>query len=149
MNIHDFGTFDRDMILFGGVYSNRQALDALEQAATGYGIGPDAMICTGDLVAYCGDPVAVVDRAMELGFPVVAGNCEIQLAAGALGCGCGFEAGTACDILSRGWYAHASGALSSRHRDYFRACPDIGHFVHNGRRFAVIHGGVNDVARFI
>ena len=70
------------------------------------------MICTGDIVAYCGAPQRCVAQMRVLGCAVVAGNCEIQLGQGAQECGCGFEAGSACDLLSAGWYGFASQMLN-------------------------------------
>lgn len=40
-------------------------------------------------------------RRSLMALPLIAGSCEENLAAGALDCGCGFEEGTACDLLSR------------------------------------------------
>jgi len=47
------------------------------------------LICTGDLVVYCGAARATVDLIRKSGCVVVARNCEIQLAEGALDFGCG------------------------------------------------------------
>lgn len=144
MNIHDMGVLNEPVFLFGGVYSNLQALlalDAIRGGATG--------ICTGDLVAYCADPGAVVARIMASDTVVVAGNCEKQLAANAEDCGCGFEAGTTCSVLSVQWYEFARRRLDGTARTFFASCPDLVVFSQSEKRFAVIHGGVSDVARFL
>ena len=149
MNVKDLGEIDGDMLLFGGPYSNLQATEALLIEAAHRGFDAAHMVCTGDLVAYCGDPAATVDLIMDAGIPVVAGNCEKQLAAGALDCGCGFESGTTCDLLSAGWYAHANSEVSEDHRNFMEQCADIILFSQSGKKFAAIHGGVTDIARFI
>ena len=146
---HDLGVCDGPVLLFGGPYSNRQALDALIGVACAQGIAADQMICTGDIVAYCGSPVETVARIRALGCAVVAGNCEIQLGQGAMDCGCGFDEGSACDLLSVGWYGFASRMLSQDDRDWMAGLPDVLSFQHQGARYAVIHGGITDVARFI
>ncbi len=69
------------------------------------------MLCTGDLVAYCGDPVATIDLIRDAGIPVVMGNCDEQLAAGASDCGCGFDPESACARLSADWYAYANAVV--------------------------------------
>ena len=125
MNVKDLGEIDGDMLLFGGPYSNLQATEALLIEAAHRGIDAAHMVCTGDLVAYCGDPAATVDLIMDAGIAVVAGNCKKQLAAGALDCGCGFESGTTCDLLSAGWYAHANSEVSAEHRNFMAQCPDF------------------------
>ena len=149
MQVKDLGVIDGDILLFGGPYSNLQATEALMIEAAHRGIDAAHMICTGDVVAYCGDPSATVALIQEAGIPVVAGNCEKQLAAGALDCGCGFESGTTCDLLSAGWYAHANAEVGAEQRKFMGQCLDIAVFSHHGKRFAVIHGGVTDIARFI
>ncbi len=146
---HDLGQLDGPLILFGGPYSNRQALEALLEVARSQGLTGADMICTGDVVAYCGDPVGTVDRVRAAGITVVAGNCEIQLAAGAPDCGCGFEEGTACDLLSAGWFGFASQRVTGEQRVWMGGLPGIVTFTHQGARYGVIHGGVRDVARFV
>jgi len=105
------------------------------------------MLNTGDLVAYCADGVAVVEALKDV--PTVAGNMELQLAEEAEACGCGFEEGSACAILSGDWYEHALRTMTDTGREVMADCPDIITFTQEGRRFAAIHGGVTDVARFI
>ena len=146
---HDLGRMDGPLLLFGGPYSNRQALEALVAVAAARGIGPAGMICTGDVVAYCGAPVETTARMRALGCPVIAGNCEVQLGQGADDCGCGFEEGSACDLLSAGWFSHASRRLSDEDKMWMADLPDIASFSHQGARYAVIHGGLTDIARFI
>jgi len=149
MKHRDLGTLEGDVLLFGGPYSNLQALDALFAAAQARGIGAGRMVCTGDVVAYCGAARATVAAVRASGCAVVAGNCEVQLAANAADCGCGFEEGTTCDRLSVAWYAHARTQLDAGARAWMADLPDVVTFHHNHLRYGVIHGGVRDVAQFI
>lgn len=149
MQILDLGRIDTPVLLFGGPYSNLQALNSLFAAAKSANISENAMICTGDMVAYGADGDAVVTEILRRNIPVVAGNCEKQLASGALDCGCGFEQGSTCSILSRGWYAHALNTISTSNRIAMANCPDTVVFSHFGQRYAVIHGGVTDISRFL
>lgn len=149
MRYRDLGTLEGPVLLFGGPYSNVQALIALRKEAEARHIPAARMICTGDVVAYCGAPARTVTQIRQLGCPVLAGNCEIQLGQGALDCGCGFEEGSACDLLSIGWFSHASAALPAADKAWMAGLPDVLTFAHHGSRYAVIHGGVTDVARFI
>ena len=73
-------------------------------------------ICTGDVVAYCVEPEETVAELRDWGCHVIAGNCEEQLAAGAEDCGCGFEVGTECDRLAKGWYEFANARMSASSR---------------------------------
>ncbi|WP_224824723.1 metallophosphoesterase [Cognatishimia sp. MH4019] len=147
MVIRDLGELSGDVLLFGGPYSNLQAAEALFTACGDIPRGN--RICTGDVVAYCADPVATWDLVARQTGCVVAGNCEQQLATRAPDCGCGFEGGTTCDLLSRGWYPYADARVTDVQRAAMAGCPDIAVFAHAGRRVAVIHGGVTDIARFI
>jgi len=149
MKIQDLGEIHGDMLLFGGVYSNLQALEAFLKVAKARNIAPANIICSGDIVAYCADAAACSDLMHSLGAPILAGNCEIQLAANALDCGCGYDEGSECSILSRGWYAHATEQVSEAHKAWMGDLPDRIVFTHQGQRYAVIHGGASDVSRFI
>ena len=144
MEIRDLGEIEGEVVLFGGPYSNLQATQALLASLEGR-----RAICTGDLVAYCARPKETVELIRDAGIPVVAGNCEKQLAAGALDCGCGFEDGTACDLLSAGWYAYANAHVSQEERAWMGELPDLIAFTHQGKRYGVLHGGVSDIARFL
>lgn len=149
MRIVDIGTLEGAVLVFGGPYSNLQATQALIEEARARGIPAERCICTGDVVAYCAQPAETVAALRDFGCWVVAGNCEQQLAAGALDCGCGFEAGTVCDRLSAGWYAHASAHVAAQDRAWMVGLPDLMTFAHQGRRYAALHGGATDVSRFL
>ena len=144
MHHSDFGRFDGPLVLFGGPYSNFQALQAFSEALAGR-----PAICTGDLVAYCASPIETVDLLRSLDVSTIAGNCERQVADGALDCGCGFEDGTACDLLSKGWYSYLSKTIDAASVSYLASLPEIGSFTHQDRRYAVIHGGATAINRFI
>ncbi|SDD08041.1 Calcineurin-like phosphoesterase superfamily domain-containing protein [Belnapia rosea] len=140
---------DAPLLCFGGPYSNRQALEALLEAAARLGIPPGRMLCTGDVVAYCADPAATLDLMIGAGIPTVMGNCEESLAAGGEDCGCGFEEGTACDLLSRGWFAHASRHVTPAHRAWMGSLPRRIGLRLGGRRLAAVHGGAASINRFL
>lgn len=141
---------DGPLLVFGGPYSNLQATRAMLDEAARRGIPPGRVICTGDVVAYGADAATCCDLIMTSGIWVIAGNCEENLAAGALDCGCGFEEGTACDLLSRAWYAHADRQVTAAHRAWMAGLPQrLMVILPDGRRLAVLHGGASDISRFI
>jgi len=141
---------DRPLLVFGGPYSNLQATQAVLAEATRRGIPARRVICTGDVVAYGADAAACCDLVKGSGIAVIAGNCEENLAAGALDCGCGFEEGTACDLLSRAWYAHADREVTTAHRAWMAALPrSLVLDLPDGRSLAVLHGAAHDVSRFL
>ena len=94
---------DGPILLFGGTYGNLEATEALFNESGRHGIPNDHLICTGDMVAYCADAQETVTLLHDNGIAVVMGNCEGQLGSGVPDCGCGFDEGTACDLLSVQW----------------------------------------------
>lgn len=145
----DLGDMDGPVILFGGPYSNLRAVEALFARAGELGVPAQRMICTGDICAYGAEPEQTVALIAESGCAVIAGNTDLQLGAGAADCGCGFEEGSACDLLSARWFAFADAALSPPSRAFLAGLLGSAIFTHAGARYAVIHGGASDVSRFI
>jgi len=137
------------ILVFGGPYSNRHAMEALIAYAQALGIPPARCLCTGDAVAYGADPAETVAALRGFGCAVVAGNVERQLGAGAEDCGCGFDPGTACDLASGAWYAHAAARISADDRAWMADLPDAILLEVSGRRCVALHGGAQDVARFL
>ncbi len=142
----DLGCLEGPVLVFGGPYSNIQATRSVLERARQLRAIP---VCTGDVVAYCARPKETIAAIRAAGCAVVAGNCEQQLAAGSSECGCGFETGTVCHLLSRGWYGFADAQVGAAARTWMGALPDVVTFWHNSARYGVIHGGVSDVARFL
>ncbi|PPQ26325.1 metallophosphoesterase family protein [Rhodopila globiformis] len=137
------------LLLFGGCYSNLQATEALFAAAERLGIPPRRIICTGDVVAYAADAAATVDLVRRMGIPVVMGNCEESLGTRAADCGCGFAGGSACDLLSVAWYAHANAALDDDARAWMRGLPRRIDVEMSNRRLAVVHGSPRRINQFV
>lgn len=144
MKTIDFGQVGNSVVLFGGPYSNLQALVALKDL-----IGESTAICTGDIVGYCAEPNETVEMFFRSGFLAIAGNCELQLVAGEADCGCGFDEDSMCNLLSAGWWPRLLKTAKPNIITLLRDLPDIASFTQNGRRYAVIHGGVTHISRFI
>jgi predicted phosphodiesterase len=141
---------DAPWLVFGGPYSNLHATRALLAEAARRGIPPARILCTGDVVAYAADAAATTALVMDSGIHVLMGNCEEQLAQGAEDCGCGFEEGTACDLLARGWYAHALREVTPAQRAWMAALPRrLTLHLPDGRRLALVHGGATEINRFL
>jgi len=145
----DLGNIDGPILLFGGPYSNLRAMQALMAVASHRDIAPDRMICTGDVCAYAAEAERTAQTVRALGCHIVAGNCEDSLGFNAQDCGCGFEEGATCNRLSAEWFAHASKQVSDDSRLWMREMPRRAVFSHAGKRYAVIHGGAEQVNAFI
>lgn len=149
MTTLDLGTFDQPLLVCGGAYGNLQALEALAAFQAQAGIADSHVIHTGDAVAYCADTEAATQFIARRGWHAIKGNVEEQIAAGALDCGCGFEEGSACDVASARWYAHAVATLSDTSKAWMAGLPSRLIFEMNGVRTAVVHGSVQQTNRFM
>jgi predicted phosphodiesterase len=145
----NLGEIEGDVLAFGGIVSNANALDAFRRIAEGRGYTPRQMICTGDIAAYCGQPVEAVAGLRAIGAATIRGNCEESLAECAPDCGCGFDTGSTCELLSVAWYSHVDASLSAGDRRWMAALPRLASFRAHGRRWGVLHGGVTAINRFL
>lgn len=145
----NLGTLHDEVLIFGGNYSNLQATQALRAVAESSGIPPQRVICSGDVVAYCAQPEETVQLMRDWGVPVVMGNCEESLGFGGDDCGCGFEEGTACAVLSDSWFTYSQRHVSAASKAWMSALPRSIQFQLAGKRFQVIHGSVSSINRFM
>jgi len=136
-------------LIFGGNYSNLEATRAVLSEAKRLGIRSENIVCTGDVIAYCADPLATVEVMRDSGVHVVMGNCEESLGQQLNQCGCGFEAGSTCDLLSIEWYDFANRMMDDDTRSWMRALPRRLHLDIGGRRLAVVHGGAHRINEYI
>jgi len=146
--IIDFGS-EAPVLIFGGPYSNLKATEALIAEAQRLAIPPERVVCTGDVVAYCAEPEETARAIAAWGCHVIQGNCEQQLAEGATDCACNFEEGSACDLLAKGWYPFADARMSPEMRAWMGALPATLRFRLAGHLCRVVHGGVEQVNRWV
>jgi predicted phosphodiesterase len=137
------------VLVFGGPYSNFAATEAMRAKSQALGIPPERTICTGDLVAYCAEPAETVDLIREWGIPVVMGNCEESLAFDSSDCGCGFDEGSACSVLSITWYRYATALINESQRRWMAELPRLINFQFAGFNFKVIHASVASINQFV
>lgn len=136
-------------LVFGGVYSNLQALEALKQIAEKEHIAPENCICTGDIVGYCAQPEETVQLFKLWGAKSIVGNVEIQLREKAEDCGCEFKEGSRCDGFSQLWYPFAQSKLSENSLDFLKTLPNNLHFEFAKKKVTVLHGSYFNVSEFI
>jgi len=137
------------VLIFGGPYSNLAATEAMRAKAQSLNIPSERTICTGDLVAYCAEPAETVDLIREWGIPVVMGNCEESLAFDSSDCGCGFDEGSACSVLSVTWYRYATALIDESQRRWMAELPREISFHFSGFNFNVIHASVSSINQFV
>lgn len=147
--MQNLGNIKGRMLIFGGAYSNLQALETMKSRAGELGIPPSNIICTGDMVAYCAQPEECLQLVQDWGIHCIAGNVEIQLATGQNDCACDFTDGGRCDTLSKQWYPFAQSAVSERSLVWMKSLPAFIRFEYADKRVAVVHGSYHHISEFI
>ena len=145
----DLGKIESSLLIFGGAYSNLQATQAIKSIAEHHKIPPENCICTGDIVAYCAQPRETVALIRDWGIHCLLGNCEESFANNGDDCGCGFDSGSQCDLLSGQWFSYANTQLTIEDRQWFSSLPRHIHFQINGIATLVVHGSVSSINQFI
>lgn len=137
------------LLIFGGPYSNLAATRAMLKEASRLGFAADQILCTGDVVAYCGEPAETLDLIQQSGIQVIMGNCEESLSSGNEDCGCGFEEGSHCELLSVQWYDFAARKINQDHRTWMAALPRQVHVEIGTRTLLATHASYTSINEFI
>ena len=145
----DLGKVDETMLIFGGPYSNYAATAALQSRAVDLGIPAERIICTGDIIAYCGEPCETLDLIRDWGIQVVMGNCEESLAHGEADCGCGFEADSECSVLAVTWYDYSNRRVTAAQRSWMSELPRSIDFIMSAISFRVVHASLSSINEFV
>lgn len=134
------GKLEGPVLVFGGPYSNFQALKALYARAHVLKIPPRNIICTGDIVAYYAQPQECIDLIRVWGIHVVQGNCETSIGYDEDDCGCGFEENSACDLASKEWFSFSRQRVTSDAKAWMRDLPFSMSFEFQNKIYHCIHG---------
>lgn len=145
----DLGPRNGRLLVFGGPYSNLQALEALQGIAERLQIPAGNIICTGDIVGYCAQPEAAVQFVKAWGVHAIQGNVEQNIIRGEDDCGCNFAEGSRCDVLSRAWFPYAVRSLSTGSVAWLSTLPLQLTFRYAGQTIAVLHGAATGIADFV
>lgn len=148
-NTKHLGTLTGKVLLFGGVYSNLQALEQLKMIAEQENIAPENIICTGDIAGYCADPEECQQMVRQWGVHCIAGNVEIQLREGLEDCGCDFSVDSRCDLFAKQWYPYAQKQTSSETIEWLKSMPEFLRFDYYGKKCLVVHGSYFHTSEFV
>ena len=147
--IENLGVLKGKVLLFGGVYSNLQALEAIAEVAKIENIAPGNCIATGDIIGYCAQPEETIQFFKQWKAKSIAGNVELQLSENAEDCGCDFTQGSRCDQFSQLWYPYAKSKLSDSSLEFIKKLPEFIHFTFATKRVTVVHGSFFNTSEFI
>lgn len=143
------GTLSGKLLVFGGSYSNFQALSEIQGIAEQRGILPQNIICTGDIVGYCAQPEESVQLVKDWGIHCIPGNVEQNIVRGEDDCGCNYTEGGRCDLFSRNWFPYAVRSLSADSVRWMADLPQHLHFFYAGKSVAVVHGSPAHVSEYV
>jgi len=146
---HAIGQLEGRLLVFGGVYSNLQALKQMRTIAKDLNIFSSHIICTGDVVGYCAQPEECVQEVRNWGIHCIAGNVELQLREGEEDCGCNFEEDGRCNLFSRQWYPYAQSQLSETSIEWMKTLPDFLRLRYGNHNGFVLHGSFHEASEFI
>ncbi len=149
MKIASLGSLTGPVIAYGGALGNLTALGALLRDVSRAGVAGSHVICTGDITGICAQPGECIAATRAYRHQVIAGNIERQLAAGAADSGSGYPPGSMSIRLAVPGWRHTDKHVDAAARDWMESLPDALVFAHEGRRWAVIHGGLTNPARFL
>ena len=125
------------LALFGGVYANLDALDAVLDDLAARGL--DQARCLGDVGGFGPDPEACVSRLRERGVPTVQGNYDHSIGHRLADCACGYQ--DPDDQRYAQWsYDFTDAQVSESARDWLRALPGEERLTLAGRRVLLCHG---------
>jgi predicted phosphodiesterase len=148
-SVKHIGTLEGKVLLFGGVYSNLEALRAMRVWAEQQSIPSHNIICTGDIVGYCAEPEQCLQLTKEWGIYTIAGNVELNLVDNAEDCGCDFTEGSRCDGFSKQWYPYAQSKVTPDSLAYIAQIPEFISFDFAGKTCFVLHGSIDNTSEFI
>lgn len=137
------------LLVFGGPYSNLQALSVLKSIADQKGIAPTNIICTGDIIGYCAQPEETVQLVKQWGIHCIQGNVEENIISGEDDCGCNFTEGSRCDLFSRNWFPFAARSVSTSTLEWIATMPNQLRFSYAGKTVVVVHGSATYISEFV
>jgi len=137
------------LFIFGGAYGNLQATRAILDKATSLGFHTSEIVFTGDAVAYCADPEETAQLICNSGIHAIKGNCEEAISTNADDCGCGFEEGSACDVLSDQWYSYCKSKISNETSNWMASLAENIAFDINGYKMLAVHATPTSNNQFV
>jgi len=136
----------RRVAVFGGVYSNALALDAL--LADAHRRDVEALFCLGDMGGFGPHPDRVFPLLRDGGVQCMQGNYDQSLAAGREDCACGYT-DPRDNHYARISYEYTYRNTSAEHRRWLGALPATLRFRLGRHRVRCAHGSPRQVNEFL
>jgi predicted phosphodiesterase len=146
MALHSNSSELLPIALFGGVYSNYLALDALLKDASARGIG--RLYCLGDLGAFGPFPDRVCQILRDTGIPVVQGNYDNSVGNGLADCQCGYT-DPRDNYFAKVSYDYTFQHTSSDHKTWLQKLPPEIRIQIGPYRVLLCHGSPRRMNEFL
>lgn len=134
------------LALFGGVYSNDRALEAVLADAALRGAG--SLWCLGDLGGFGPHPDRAIERLRAAGVPSLRGNIDDTVGNDRGDCDCGY-ADPRDRHFSQLSFDYALARTSAPHKEWLRGLPEQARLKVAGRRVLLCHGSPRRVNEFL
>lgn len=134
------------LAVFGGVYSNHRALDAVLAHADLD--GADQVFCLGDLGGFGPDPDRSAERLRDSGIPIVQGNYDDAIGRGLEDCACGYT-DPEDQRFAQISYDYTLARTAATHRAWMLTLPATVRLEIGGRRVLLCHGSPRRVNEFL
>ena len=134
------------LALFGGVYSNDRALEAVLGDAAGRGAG--TIWCLGDLGGFGPHPDRAIERLRAARVPSLRGNMDDTVGHDRGDCECGY-ADPRDRYYSQLSFDYTVARTSAPHKEWLRGLPEQARLTVEGRRVLLCHGSPRRVSEFL
>jgi len=136
----------RRIAVFGGVYSNWRALEAVIADARRRGAGE--LYCLGDMGAFGPNPDEVPPRLIEAGVKCIRGNYDDSISRGLDDCQCGYT-DPRDNHFARLSYRYTFRNTSERWREWMGTLPEHRRIELGGREVLMCHGSPRRMNEFL
>ena len=134
------------LAMFGGVYSNHLALEAVIGDARR--ARPDAIWCLGDVGGFGPHPDRAVDLLRERAIPTLRGNYDDSIGHAREDCACGYT-DPRDNRFAQASYDYTLEHTAEANRTWMRALPEQHEIEAGGRRVLLCHGSPRRVNEFL
>lgn len=145
-NVMELDVKVSSLAVFGGVYSNHLALDAVLEDAAREGV--ERVLCLGDVGGFGPHPDRAADRLRESGIGVLQGNYDDSVGHGLDDCQCGYS-DPRDNHFARISYAYTLANTNESHREWMRSLPQQMRLQLGARRVLAAHGSPRRVNEFL
>jgi hypothetical protein len=139
------GPYER-IVVFGGIYSNHRALEALLDAA--HRQHAEAIYCLGDLGGFGPNPEKVRTLLAQGEVRAIQGNYEQALAGGAENCNCGYTDPRDNHFAALS-YSYTASRCSDAFRSWMGRLPERRRVRVAGRDLLLVHGSPRRINEFL